>query len=571
MYIPPMGMRKADGSGQNQKKELENGTIIGHVFSDLSYTSPVVFVYLLKECYARGTLKATTKFRFLQQQVLKALRNVPQPGPVTFVVKCLYILPLHGHLYAEGFSHLLISSMNRLEAAYKSRSDCSVAKNIAARLFLDILACYVIHEERILVKILESFDVKMEDIGKAFYDYELYDSSLCTVNSFIEQYIIQLVESKSYTTAVSLLEKFSIRQCSQSFLFAMVENKQFRAAEKWAKFMGKPMLCLLIQKYIDMDLLKHAYIMIKTNDLKQEFPDAWRLYKERSIKKLVEKGFWETAEMKTNDDLQLVEYLVYLALESGYSEKVAELCEKYSLDGFQQAAAVTEACPSKARYLCLSDLISMEDVIWVDTVDALLDATTCLEGKKVIGMDCEWRANYVKGSKPNKVSILQIAFDKKVLIFDLLKLSEDGGAVMDDCFKRILHSHRILKLGYNVQCDLHQLTQSYEELECFQSYDMLLDIQKMFKQGSGGLSGLCKKILGSGLNKGRRDSNWNQRPLSPSQIEYAALDAAVLLPLFHHVCSQSESEDMEGKRSKYEWRSCIVSMVSNKKNPKKLP
>ncbi|CAN6469193.1 unnamed protein product [Victoria cruziana] len=515
-----MGMQKADGSGQHQKKEIENGRIIPHVFSDLSYTSPVVFVYLLKECYARGTLKATAKFRVLQQQVLKALHNVPQPGPVTFVVKCLYILPLHGPLYAEGFSHLLISSMNRLEAAYKSCSDCSVAKNIAARLFLDIIACYIIHDERILVKILESFDVNMEDIGKAFSDYELYDSSLCTVNSFIEHYIIQLVESKSYTTAVSLLEKFSIRQCSQSFLLAMIENKKFGAAEKWAKFMGKPMLCLLIQKYINMDLLKHAYIIIKTNDLKEEFPDAWRLYKERSIKKLVEKGFWETAEMKTNDDLQLVEYL---------------------------------------------------DVIWVDTVDALLDATICLEGIKVIGMDCEWRANCVKGSKPNKVSILQIAFDKKVFIFDLLKLFEDGHAVMDDCFKRILHSHRILKLGYNVQCDLHQLTQSYAELECFQSYDMLLDIQKLFKQGSGGLSGLCKKILGSGLNKARRDSNWNQRPLNPSQIEYAALDAAVLLPLFHHICSQAESEDMEGKHTKSEWRSCIVSMVSNKKNPKKFP
>ena len=31
-------------------------TIRAHTFSDLTYTSPVVFLYLLKECYAHGEI-----------------------------------------------------------------------------------------------------------------------------------------------------------------------------------------------------------------------------------------------------------------------------------------------------------------------------------------------------------------------------------------------------------------------------------------------------------------------------------------------------------------------------------
>ena len=197
-----------------------------------------------------------------------------------------------------------------------------------------------------------------------------------------------------------------------------------------------------------------------------------------------------------------------------------------------------------------------------------------------------------------QVAIIQIASDKKAFIFDLIKLYEDDPKALDCCFRRIMCSSNILKLGtmliwsitavyhmpvflirtfpccawkeltffplqtigYNLQCDLHQLSQSYGELLCFQSYEMLLDIQKLFKETTGGLSGLSKvfydlknlqhsagiqlicssfyvetmtsyvplyvwkyyqKILGAGLNKTRRNSDWEQRPLSQNQVFYS--------------------------------------------------
>ena len=46
--------------------------------------------------------------------------------------------------------------------------------------------------------------------------------------------------------------------------------------------------------------------------------------------------------------------------------------------------------------------------------------------------------------------------------------------------------------GYNFQCDMKQLAQSYAELKCFKNYELLLDIQNIFKEPRGGLAGLAE-------------------------------------------------------------------------------
>ncbi|BBH06499.1 Polynucleotidyl transferase, ribonuclease H-like superfamily protein [Prunus dulcis] len=438
--------------------------------------------------------------------------------------------------------------------------DSLEAKDLASQLFIDVVGGSVNHDERIVEKILEAFDIHLPNIDKVMCLSAKNDCRFDTAKKFVEQYIFGLIESQSYMTAVTLLEHFSIRQSGQSFLLSMIESKQLKAADKWATFMGKPMLCVLVQEYFDRNMLKNAYEIIQKNNLQHEFPNVYHKYKESSLKKLAEKGCWDVAEARTNSNRQLLEYLVYLAMEAGYSEKVDELCDRYSLE-------VPEASLLHSRFLHLSELV-VEGVFWVDEVNALHNATSHIEGCKVVGLDCEWKPNYVKGSKPNKVSIMQIASDKMVFIFDLIKLFNDIPDVLDDSLTRILQSPRILKLGYNFQCDMKQLAHSYEELECFKHYEMLLDIQNVFKEPRGGLSGLAKKILGVGLNKTRRNSNWEQRPLTQNQLEYAALDAAVLIHIFRHVHGHSQTAEGEGHR-KLEWKSCIVSHMDNIKKSKK--
>ena len=65
--------------------------------------------------------------------------------------------------------------------------------------------------------------------------------------------------------------------------------------------------------------------------------------------------------------------------------------------------AAPEDISSGAHYLDLKKLIR-DDIIWVDNVDWLLTATIYIEGCEIIGIDCEWKPNYERGSGPNKVT-----------------------------------------------------------------------------------------------------------------------------------------------------------------------
>jgi hypothetical protein len=47
--------------------------------------------------------------------------------------------------------------------------------------------------------------------------------------------------------------------------------------------------------------------------------------------------------------------------------------------------------------------ISLEEIVWVDDIEGLLEATKYIEMCKIVGVDCEWKPNFEKGSKPNKV------------------------------------------------------------------------------------------------------------------------------------------------------------------------
>ena len=52
-----------------------------------------------------------------------------------------------------------------------------------------------------------------------------------------------------------------------------------------------------------------------------------------------------------------------------------------------------------------------------------------------------------------------------------------------------------------------------------------------------GLSGLVERVLGQPLDKNEQISPWAQRPLSQSQLVYAALDSYVLLEVKYQACS----------------------------------
>jgi hypothetical protein len=48
-----------------------------------------------------------------------------------------------------------------------------------------------------------------------------------------------------------------------------------------------------------------------------------------------------------------------------------------------------------------------------------------------------------------------------------------------------------------------------------------------------GLASVCSRVLGVELEKTQQCSNWDRRPLKARQLQYAALDAHVLIQLYH--------------------------------------
>lgn len=59
--------------------------------------------------------------------------------------------------------------------------------------------------------------------------------------------------------------------------------------------------------------------------------------------------------------------------------------------------------------------------------------------------------------------------------------------------------------------------------------------------GGHSLGAVCERELGVTLDKSEQRSNWARRPLTPTQIEYAAADAQVLLALFAKLADGSSS------------------------------
>lgn len=233
-------------------------------------------------------MKATKKFQALQYRVHQVLANQPQPGPATFIVKCLTVLPMFG-VYGEGFSHLIISALRRFfktASALTSEEDICSARKLAAQLFLATVGGSVAYDEKVMVHTLKVFDVGLTSIDEALSISEVWHGLACG-SAFLEQYISDLIKSKSFMTAVSLLEHFSFRFPGETFLQQMVEDKDFQAAEKWATFMGRPSLCILVQEYGSRNMLKQAYNIIKKNYLQHEFPELCYKCKERLLQSLL--------------------------------------------------------------------------------------------------------------------------------------------------------------------------------------------------------------------------------------------------------------------------------------------
>jgi ribonuclease D len=161
-----------------------------------------------------------------------------------------------------------------------------------------------------------------------------------------------------------------------------------------------------------------------------------------------------------------------------------------------------------------------------------------------IGIDTERKPDGYKGLK-HPTSIIQLATrlsngEEKVFILDLLSLCIDEAAVseLSTAFEVVMKNDSCIKIGQGLFRDFLEVVQSYPSLTSFHKVNGVVDTEVLYRLLEPAavhmisLKRLVKNYLNLRLSKDEQLSNWADRPLSSSQLHYAANDALVLLRLY---------------------------------------
>lgn len=160
---------------------------------------------------------------------------------------------------------------------------------------------------------------------------------------------------------------------------------------------------------------------------------------------------------------------------------------------------------------------------------ALTNAIERLAASSRVGLDVE-TSMYTQ-----ELCLIQIADEKETFLIDALSVAdlEPLRPILESTsITKIIHNapfeSRILgNLGFDIRavCDTLKISRS---------------IRGMSIRGGHGLAAVCQRELDELIDKGEQTSNWKRRPLTDSQIDYAATDAEVLLRL-HDVMTDRRS------------------------------
>ncbi len=162
-------------------------------------------------------------------------------------------------------------------------------------------------------------------------------------------------------------------------------------------------------------------------------------------------------------------------------------------------------------------------MVVVDTTEKLLEACEELAREPIIGFDTETRPSFKQGVSYN-VSLIQLSTPTTCYLIRL------GAVRMERCLMKILESKKTLKVGVDVQGDIRNLT----KIRHFRAGGFV-ELQKeveAFGIEDKSLRKMAAIILGVGVSKAQRLSNWEARELTPAQIRYAATDAWICLEMY---------------------------------------
>lgn len=156
-------------------------------------------------------------------------------------------------------------------------------------------------------------------------------------------------------------------------------------------------------------------------------------------------------------------------------------------------------------------------------VDAACDY---LLGCKCIGFDTETRPSF-KAGVVNKTALLQLSSEDRCFLFRLSKMR------LDKAILKVLANPDVIKVGAAIRDDIKGL----QALRSFKPAGFV-DLQNFAGQygiEEKSVRKLAAIVLGVGISKAQRLSNWEAASYTPAQISYAATDAWVCLEIYNKI------------------------------------
>lgn len=193
----------------------------------------------------------------------------------------------------------------------------------------------------------------------------------------------------------------------------------------------------------------------------------------------------------------------------------------------------------KEKYLKLKDLgIFESNIEWIDSKN-MEHCREVFLNEDVVGLDCEFRDTNCTRFSELKIALLQVASSKKCVLFDVKSL--ESSPIFITWLQNLLRSGSIIKVGFGFREDIRILQ---ETLKVKLEPCKLIEIDSLDKSNKKlGLRGMVQAHLGKEFCKFNQVSSWFQRPLRKSQLHYAALDAAVMIPLWEKLKGKINPEN----------------------------
>jgi ribonuclease D len=166
----------------------------------------------------------------------------------------------------------------------------------------------------------------------------------------------------------------------------------------------------------------------------------------------------------------------------------------------------------------------------VDSAESLEAALPVWFGSDLLAVDIECS---LTGIHHCTLALLQVADHRQVWLVDPITLGELARPALDSLAK-------VPWICHDFSNDGIVLKRLYDLMPGSVMDTMLLARALGYPQP--GLKTMSKLKLGIEIPKEEQDSNWMLRPLRESQLEYAARDAALLLPLLRRLAEEAEAK-----------------------------